>query len=366
MMLLGAEESPLGRDVVPVLITLVDDLNTEFGISESWECPVSVSRIPNSRTTFDRRRTLRSSTRVIKTGTTSRPRGDSSAPNNIIELDNLTETNNSTHQVSEGSDQVESPSRYLLSVVQPLTMEPESGHNKAENVMEEVGEGETNMMEEEGGRTNENKMKCISRVGCSSSSFSPKLTKMVEMMENDDDEEIQIWPKNTTNIGYQVKEEYRPILRKIISKHGDIAKHCLTDFMDIRSALLDRICGIISEFETKDLSKIKETVDGIRKMKVDVEWLHKRLTDVLEARERFMQSGMLKDKKDTNKKLIEESEKALEQVSEKLRAIRDEKVVCKENLARAKEESARIARVVGFAKNKVQRFLHCSVVDGLI
>ncbi|GAU45157.1 hypothetical protein TSUD_253900 [Trifolium subterraneum] len=251
-------------------------------------------------------------------------------------------------------------------------MERESGHNKAENVenvMEEVGEGETNMMEEEG-----EPEKSLSNHAGKNTFGKESIPLEKEVLADDDDEEIQSWPKNKTNIGYQVKEEYRPILRKIIYKHGDIAKHCLTDFMDIRSALLDRIYGIISEFDTKDLSKIKETdlkskiavVDGIRKMKVDVEWLHKRLTDVLEARELFMQSGMLKDKKDTNKKLIEESEKALEQVSEKLRAIRDENVVCKDNLARAKEESARIARVVGFAKNKVQRFLHCSVVDGLI
>jgi hypothetical protein len=358
------------------------------------------------------------------------------------------------NQVSLDSDQVEieSPSRYLVSVAYPHGVEPELGHKKAENVEnstvvipnmteevgeaepnmmeeaveaepnnmmeEEVGEAEPNMMEEEGegeakkslsnhagkntfekesiplepeslagGITNKNQRKRISMVGCSSSvRRTLNLTEMVDMVGNedddddDDDEEIQSRPENTVK-GYHVKEEFMPILTKIIGKYGDIAKNCVTESVEYRSALLEMICGIISEFEKKDLSKTKDAaltrkialVEGIKRMNVEVEWLHMRLIEVREARELLMQSGMLKEKTDQNKKLIAESESALEkcearkkEVEEQLKIICDEAAVCKQNLAKAKNDSATITRIVGFAKSKVRRFLHCSVVDGLI
>jgi hypothetical protein len=293
------------------------------------------------------------------------------------------------------------------------------------NVMKEVGEAEPNMMEEAveaepnameeegeakkslcnhagkntfekesiplepeslaGGITNKNQRKHISMVGCSSSvRRTLNLTEMVEMVGNedddDDDEEIQSRPENTVK-GYHVKEEFMPILTKIIGKYGDIAKNCVTESVEYRSALLEMICGIISEFEKKDLSKTKDAaltrkialVEGIKRMNVEVEWLHMRLIEVREARELLMQSGMLKEKTDQNKKLIAESESALEkcearkkEVEEQLKTICDEAAVCKQNLAKAKNDSATITRIVGFAKSKVRRFLHCSVVDGLI
>ncbi|KAK2438450.1 hypothetical protein QL285_023224 [Trifolium repens] len=474
-------------------------------MSESWECPVSAKRnlFPNSGTTFNRRRTLRSSTRLSETGTASQRRSSkrkrhSSARDDIQQLDDTSNTMNSANQVSLDSDQVEieSPSRYLVSVAYPHCVEPELGHKKAENVEnstvvipnmteevgeaepnnmmeeelgeaepnmmeeaveaepnnmmeeevgeaepnmmeeavdaepnnmmeEEVGEAEPNMMEEAveaepnimekegegeaeksssnhagknilekeniplepeslaGGITKKNIRKCISRVGCSSAVCRTlNLTEMVEMVENedDDDEEIQSRPENTVK-GYHVKEEFMPILTKIIGKYGDIAKNCVTESVEYRSSLLDMICGIISEFEKKDLSKTKEDalkrkialVEGIKRMNVEVEWLHMRLIEVREARELLMQSGMLKEKTDQNKKLIAESESALEkcearqkEVEEQLKAICDEAAVCKQNLAKAKNDSATISRIVGFAKSKVRRFLHCSVVDGLI
>jgi hypothetical protein len=388
------------------------------------------------------------------------------------------------NQVSLDSDQVEieSPSRYLVSVAYPHGVEPELGHKKAENVenstvvipnmTEEVGEAEPNMMEEAveaepnnmmeeevgeaepnmmeeavdaepnnmmeeevgeaepnmmeeaveaepnimekegegeaeksssnhagkntlekesiplepeslaGGITNKYQRKCISRVGCSSAVRSLKLTEMVEMVgiEDDDEEEIQSQPEDTVK-GYQVKEELMPILTKITGKYGDIAKNCVTKSVKSRSALLEMICEIISEFEKKDLSKTKDgtlkrnidIVEGIKKMNVEVEWLHTRLIEVREARELLMQSGMLKEKTDQNKKLIEEYESAFEkcearkkEVEEQLKAICDEQAVCKLNMAKAKNDSATISRIVGFAKSKVRRFLHCSVVDGLI
>jgi chromosome segregation ATPase len=170
------------------------------------------------------------------------------------------------------------------------------------------------------------------------------------------DEEIQTPPENTVE-GYQVKEEFKPILSKIIRKHGDIAKNCVTEFREIRSLLLEMICGVILEFEKKDVTEIKESVltsklaivDGIKKMNVEVEWLIKRVAEVLEARELLMQYGMLKEKTDKNRKRIEECENALDkckeqkkELFEKMKALCDEEVVCEGNLAKVKEASAKI------------------------
>jgi hypothetical protein len=109
-----------------------------------------------------------------------------------------------------------------------------------------------------------------------------------------------------------VKEEFMPILTKIIGKYRDIAKKCMTKSVKSRSTLLEVICEIISEFEKKDLSKTKQgalknniaLVERIQKMNVEVEWPHMRLIEVHDAKELLMQSGMLKAKRDENKKLI--------------------------------------------------------------
>ncbi|CAJ2677168.1 unnamed protein product [Trifolium pratense] len=509
---------------------------TNMNKSESCECPVSAKQnlIPNWTTTFNRRRTLRSSTRLSETGTASRRRSlkrHTSAPDDIQQLDDTSNTMNSAHQVSEGSDQVEiqPPSRYLVSVAYPHTVEPELGHKEAENVenstlaepsmmeevgeadepnnmieevgeadepdnmIEEVGEAEPNTMEEaveaepntmeeegddeaeksfsnhagkktfelgeagislsnhsnelagqntfvtgephlghneaeivgnstigipekvgqlgeaempladhtnqrDGQNTceaeeiqssnkfekiiNKNHRKSISRAGCTFPTFSLKLTEVVGMVQNEDgvDSEIQSQPEDTVN-GYQVKPEYMPILRNIINKHGDIAKNCLAKSVKYRSKLLELICEIISEFEMKNLSKIKESVlkskidlvDEIKNMKVEVEWLHRRLAEVDDARDILMQFAMLKEKTDDNRNLIEDAKSELVECEEqkkellqKLEAIRDKETACKQRLASATDDSTKISRTVRFAKSKVGRFLNSSVMDGLI
>ncbi|CAJ2677169.1 unnamed protein product [Trifolium pratense] len=522
-------------------------INSAHQVSEGLECPVSAKKnlIPNSRTTFNRHRTLRSSTRLSETGTASRRRTlkrHTSAPDEIQQLDDTSNTMNSAHQVSEGSDQVEiqSPSRYLVSVAYPHTIEPEFGHKEAENVenstlaepnmMEEVGEAEPNKMEEVGeadepnnmmdevgeadepnnmieevgesepntmeeaveaepntiqeegdgeaekpfsihagkktfelgeagislsnhsnelagqntfvtvephlghneaeivgnstigipekvgqlgesempladhtnqrdGKNtceaqeiqasnkfekiiNKNHRKSISRAGCTFPSFSLKLTEVVGMVQNEDgvDSEIQSQPEDTVN-GYQVKPEFMPILRNIINKHGDIAKNCLAKSVKYRSKLLELICEIISEFEMKNISKIKESVlkskidlvDEIKNMKVEVEWLRRRLAEVDDARDILKQFAMLKEKTDNNRKLIEdansellECEEQKKELLEKLDAIRDKETACKQRLAIATDDSTKISRTVRFAKSKVGRFLNSSVMDGLI
>ena len=58
--------------------------------------------------------------------------------------------------------------------------------------------------------------------------------------------------------GYQVKPESVPMLRKILSKHGDIAKNCTVMRIKYRSMLLEMIFDIITELQDKDINGIKE------------------------------------------------------------------------------------------------------------
>lgn len=396
--------------------------------SESWDCPASAKRKvnPNTRMTSDRLRSLRSCRRLIEeTETTPLPRSSrevSSAPDDNQQTNDQADTINSAHQVpEEGFDQVESPSRYLVSVMHPLIVEPELENEDAGNVENStvgtpkvgvLGEAEMSLSSHSNQIAGQNTFeaesvpleqeilageiqashrfeevtnpKCISREGCSSPSFSLNLTEMVEMwgQQADDgiDSEMRSQPEETIN-GYQVKQEFMPILAKIIRRHGDIANNCLTKSVKGRSALLEIICGIIAEFEENNISNINECVledrirlvGGIKDMKVDVDWLHMRLIEVREAKDILKKSAVLKEKKESNRKLIEESENALEKceaqkkkVSEMLEAICAEETACKERLARAKVESTAISITVGYAKSKVKRFLKCSVVNGLI
>jgi len=309
----------------------------------------------------------------------------------------------------KGSDQMESPSRYLVSdpVAHPPILEPELGQKEADNdknstvgeqeMMEEKDEAENsltihsnvivgkNTFEEQSipmveEVTNKNHMKCGSTTGCSSPAFSLKLTEMVAMAGEDDndevDSEIQSRPEDNVN-GYQVKPELMAILRKIIGKHGDIAKNCTSELVRCRSTLLEVICEIISELEKKDVTNIKETylnkriaeVDHIKKLNVEVDWLHARLTEILEVKGVFKQSGTLKEKMDNNKKFIEIAESALQECEaqkKKLKAILDQEALWKERLAKRQNDSAKTSQEIGSAKSKVRRFLNSSLVYDLL
>ncbi|XP_004505459.1 uncharacterized protein [Cicer arietinum] len=366
-------------------------------------------------------------------------RGHSSSTDGIQVLgQDPTNTTNSAYKVPKGS-LAESPSRNLVQVAHSLTLKPEIGHKEAENVgtskvnipeiteighkeaensnvnipetMEEVGETEkslflySNQMHKHNAFEAEcvpleqetlaveiqasnifeemkikNHRKPISMARYSSSSFSLKLTEMVALGDDEADSGAQSCPKDTVN-GYQVKPEFMPILRKIIDKHGDIAKNCVALTMKYRSVLLEMICDIVSELEKKDITKIKEDVlnskialvNEIKITQVEVEWLHMRLIELLEARSIIGQFGMLKNKIDNNKKTIETAESALEEceaqkkeLSDKLRAICERETVCKEALTKAKDESTSISQTVKYAKSKVRPFLNCSLVDGLL
>lgn len=332
-----------------------------------------------------------------------------------------------------GFDQLQSCSRDQVAVSHPLIVEPLLGHD-AENVessivripvkVEELGEaemsfsndsnqmaGQNNFLAESDPHeqealageiqaskkfeeiTNKNNSKCISRAGCSSPSCSLNLTAMVAMAEGEDDDEldseIQSQPKENIK-EYQIKSELMPVLRKIIAKHGDIVKNCTTKLVNCRSSFLEVICEIISELDKKnvgitnitrkDLEKKIEDINYIKNQNVDVEWLHTRLTEILEARRILKQTCKLKQETDSVRKVTEAAKKDLNkwearkaELTEKIKGIfhelkevTDKEADCNERLARAHNESPKISQILKDAKSKVKRFLGCSLIDDLL
>ena len=291
-------------------------------------------------------------------------------------------------------------------------MDPEPGHKEAENVENLTGVPE--LMEEDEAENslsnhsnlmfrqntfeeesipmveeiaNKNDRRSATRAGYSSPSFSLTLTEMAAMAamtkeEEDDDivSERQSRPEDTVN-GYCVQPEFKPTLRNIIGKHGDIAKSCLAKSVKWRSALLETICGIVSELVKNDVTNIKgkdlkrmiDDVNEINNLKVEVVWLQTRLTEILEARQILKQSGTLKEKKDSISKFIEIAESELKEceaekkeLSEKLKVVCDKEADWKKRLARMHDESTKTFKRIKDAKSKVRQFLNGSLVDNLL
>ncbi|KOM28697.1 hypothetical protein LR48_Vigan564s000700 [Vigna angularis] len=208
-----------------------------------------------------------------------------------------------------------------------------------------------------------------------------------ELFAEGDDEVDSVGHSSTMDgvEGYKVKEEFMPLLRSILTKHRDIFENSLILTERFRSVFLETICEIISELKDKDLIKITEDrlhsmialANEMKNMQVNIEWLHLRLEEIYEARKILKQSGMLKERKDSNKKVIETVQRELDQCQEerealevKFQALREricnKETACKETLARAQDEYACISQTITDAKSKVKRFLNCSLVNGLL
>uniref|UniRef100_A0A0R0KB91 Uncharacterized protein n=1 Tax=Glycine max TaxID=3847 RepID=A0A0R0KB91_SOYBN len=166
--------------------------------------------------------------------------------------------------------------------------------------------------------------------------------------------------------GYQVKPEFIPMLRKILSKHGDVMEMFLRIpwYSQRYSELQDKGLDKITEDELRNMFGV---ANEIKNMKVNTEWLFLRLEEILEARQILGQSGILKEEKDNNRKKECEAEKKA--VEAKFRLICDKirckEIASKEKLAREEDESARISETTMNAKSKIRRFVNYSSADGL-
>lgn len=212
----------------------------------------------------------------------------------------------------------------------------------------------------------------------STPSLSLKLTEIIAMVRNDDDSETQSRPEDNDN-AYQVKPEYMGILRKIIAKHGDIAKHCKARTMKYRSVMLENICEVICALDNQNVTNLKgveqmiDQINDVKVMEVKVDWLLTRLNEILEARQAFKESSKLKEKTDSitefieiAKKELKESEDDKKKFSQKLKEACDKEAEWKARLAGMQEESIMAYQRIKDATSKVKRFLKCSLIDGLL
>jgi len=285
----------------------------------------------------------------------------------------------------EVSGQIQPP-RYLLSdpVAHPPTLDQELGQKEARNVENSTVDVPERMEEKD---NDQNSMSNRSRTGCSppAPAYSQRLTELAAMAEEDDDDdevdsEVQSRTEDSVN-EYKVKTELIPILRKVIGKHGDIAKNCTSKLVRFRSALLEMICEIISELENNNFTNIKQKnletylaeVDGMKEMKVEVQWLHSRLTDILEAKRAFKQTVKLKEKIDIKRKSVDIAESAVEDCEAKIKNLEDQikkfedqKALWKVKLAKSRDEFTRTYNETISATAKINRFRNSSLADGLL
>ncbi|WVZ25057.1 hypothetical protein V8G54_003601 [Vigna mungo] len=321
--------------------------------------PVQVNLVSHSTETYACRSSMRlEQLEIVETGTTA---------------EKITEVSDNELQMVNHSTQVE---EHNALEVERAPLEKE--------LLAEGTQASVNSRE----RMDKNNSRSISMVAHSSAQFSLQFTHIVNMWENEGDDEVDsVGQSSTVDTieGYQVKKEFMPLLRNILSKHRDIFENSLILTARFRSLLLETICEIISELKDKDLVKIKEDrlqsmialANEMKNMQVNIEWLHLRLEEIYEARKILKQSGMLKERKDSNKKVIETMKRELDQCQQEKEALEakfqslrericDKETACKETLARAQDEYACISQTITDAKSKVKRFLNCSLVNGLL
>ncbi|OIV89183.1 hypothetical protein TanjilG_25389 [Lupinus angustifolius] len=179
---------------------------------------------------------------------------------------------------------------------------------------------------------------------------------------------------------YEVKPELIDILRKVVSVHGDIFQNSTISTIKYRSMYLEVIGDMIIELqetnfaETDDdrLQDMMVILDDMKHKKVDVEWLQQKLADILEARQGFKHSMMLKEERECNIKFIKnveqelkEKEEEIEAMKAKLQSLHDEMSVCKKKLDRAREECSNITKSLEDDNAKMKSFHHFSLVNGL-
>lgn len=362
--------------------------------SESSDLPSSARKrlISNSSVVHARRSSLRLANKYIETRRTTPLHANQVSDSTVIhgccssvrlEQQEIVETGTTAEkiiEVSDNEDQMVNPS---TQVEEHNALEVEHAPLEKELLAEGIQAFKCREREDKN-----NSSKSISMVGHSSSQFSLQLTQMVNMWENEGDDEVESVGQSSTMDraeGYQVKEEFMPLLRKILTKHGDVFENSLILTARFRSVILEAICEIISELKDKDLNKITEDrlhnmialANEMKTMQMNIEWLHLRLQEIYEARKILKQSGMLKERKDSNKRVIETAKRELDQCQEEKEALEarfqslrerifDKETACKETLARAQDEYVCISQTITDAKSKVKRFLNCSLVNGLL
>ncbi|CAL0325075.1 unnamed protein product [Lupinus luteus] len=327
--------------------------------SDSWEGSPSRRKrlIPYSRTTSSRRATLRSAKKLTEHQTGS-PRGQSSV---VAVFQKLHTTNTSAHRPPGGF--LECPS-----------MTPEmSSHEETENVGNSDSVARLTVDKPDAGEAR--------MVGHSSTSSGLNPTQVINLQKDNEVNSAGQGLAEDMVDKYQVKLVLMPIVKQIISKHGDIFRNCTVVTTKYRSKLMEMICNIIIDLQGKKISEIKEDhlqdivllLDDMKNKNVHVEWLHQRLVEILQAREILKQASMLEEKKECYRKKVENAEKELKEkerdkegLAALLKVACAEVDDCKEKLSAARDESARINETFADSESRVNCVLNSSLVDDLI
>ncbi|KAK7247345.1 hypothetical protein RIF29_42226 [Crotalaria pallida] len=220
-----------------------------------------------------------------------------------------------------------------------------------------------------------NRSKSFSMVRSPSTKSSFNLTEIILL--NDEDDDVNSVGQSSASMNtadkYPVQKKCMPILIKILNKYGDVVQNCTLVTTESRTMLLEIICEIILKLQEKGFSETKQDhlkdmiviVNDMKNKKVDVEWLLQRLSAILEAKQIIKQASTLKEKKVCSRETIENLEKEKVALAAKIQLLNDAMTVCKEKLARARDESALITATFSDSKSKLKPFLS-SLVDGLL
>ncbi|XP_034682806.1 uncharacterized protein LOC117912361 isoform X1 [Vitis riparia] len=153
---------------------------------------------------------------------------------------------------------------------------------------------------------------------------------------------------------YRVKEEFAPILRAVLLKHGDIAANCSLQTMQSRSSFLEIVCAIVHKLQTTSLPYLTRVeincmlaiVVDLELVRIEVGWLHQRLKEILDAMHLVKHFTTLKEEQKKKHYLMEETKKELEALQEKVHLTEDK-------LAAMKAEAYKFSETISDAKIKV-------------
>ncbi|OMO56968.1 Phospholipase-like protein [Corchorus capsularis] len=176
-------------------------------------------------------------------------------------------------------------------------------------------------------------------------SYSFGLTEMALLPGNVSHDQDEVQSDLLVSIrGYRVKEAYASILGKVIEKHG--AMNCIMKSERNRSRCLEKVCKIVQTLQTTKLLHITdaEVTEMLRDVidlgaaRVNVGWLQQNLEHILEVKELVNQSSPLKECKDRNLQIIEESRKTLKRCEDLIPVYEDKLQKLKEKVTFEKEK----------------------------
>ncbi|XVF59694.1 hypothetical protein PTKIN_Ptkin07bG0296600 [Pterospermum kingtungense] len=202
-----------------------------------------------------------------------------------------------------------------------------------------------------------------------------------EDVSNHDEVESFLFDRALVTVeGYRVKEASALILRKVMEKHGDIAANCIMVMVENRSFFLEKLCEIIQTLQTTKFVDVKQSavkkmlalVADLGRINLDVEWLQKRLEEILEAIEFIKQSSCFKESMERNAQTIQKSKRALRIYEGRMltrkaqiRALKEKASLEKEKMDAAEAENRDILQRVSNLKQKVKRFIKESLLHDL-